>query len=54
MSTPRYDKEALLKAIEDVERNIKMFEDEIARLKETIVEYKRLAKETGYNGNSHI
>jgi len=37
-----------------MENNIQMFEDEIAKLKETIIEYKMLAKETEYNGNPNI
>ena len=54
MTHPKYNKEALLRAIQDMEKNIKMFKDEIVKLKETIVEYKSLAKEAEYNGNTDV
>ena len=48
---PKYNKDALLRAIDNMEKNIKMFEAEIVKLRETIIEYKVLSKEAENNGS---
>ena len=42
MHQPKYDKDALLKGIENGDRNIKIFEDAIEKEKKTQKEYREL------------
>ena len=52
MLKPKYSKDALLKGIENCDRNIKIFQAAIEKEQNTKVEYKALVLEIDKNGNA--